>query len=551
MSLLPEDLTAAQVAAARRGENEEYRYLKSLAILINNITDRVVQLEQEAAGTTHNIEDHNNVPTPTTTGDVWSWNATSDLWELTNIPALDNTYVSHAEVDDVPVDAATDVPISSNWAYDILNNSVTFDGTVAINGTISNDAATDFFFDASRDFIIDLGDTIGNDQFVVRDSGSVDRFTVDSDGNIWTDGTEILFDAEGTITTPASSNFTVDSGNWIYMDLGDAAGADYFIIRDSASSQQWQVSSDGDVYQWGDGYSFDGNGVFTANGTGAADGYINMQPADNFNVYTGGSFICRLGDSAGTEFLGVYDSTWSDLLFFLDSNGYYALGNLSNYHHEQYSNSGDLWIQAKNGASTVDMHLQGAGSSLLLGNSRSTIYATSSTYRVVNCQAGSNTGDAIYWYNGNYEKYERVSFRAYRGTSNQSISANTWTEVDLNAENWDYDGNFNLSNNDFTCPFAGVYQFDCMITYDNTQGGTRDDALRARILRNGGTLSEAYQVYYTTGTRYSTVTCSTAFPCSSGDTITIEGFSSVANSIVGSAAMTYLSGFLCHPTGQP
>ena len=36
--------------------------------------------------------------------------------------SIDSTVLQNADVDDTPVDAATDVPVSSNWAYDHANN---------------------------------------------------------------------------------------------------------------------------------------------------------------------------------------------------------------------------------------------------------------------------------------------------------------------------------------------------------------------------------------------------------------------------------------------
>ena len=46
-----------------------------------------------------------------------------------------------------------------------------------------------FFFDSGGDFVIDLGDAAGADNFAVRDSGLVEVFAVDSDGNVTALGT--------------------------------------------------------------------------------------------------------------------------------------------------------------------------------------------------------------------------------------------------------------------------------------------------------------------------------------------------------------------------
>jgi hypothetical protein len=61
------------------------------------------------------------------------------------------------------------------------------------------------------------------------------------------------------------------------------------------------------------------------------------------------------------------------------------------------------------------------------------------------------------------------TFNVYRGTSNQSISSNTWTKVQLNAENWDTANAFDSTTNyRFQPTVAGYYQLSGTVTITGT-----------------------------------------------------------------------------------
>ena len=77
------------------------------------------------------------------------------------------------------------------------------------------------------------------------------------------------------------------------------------------------------------------------------------------------------------------------------------------------------------------------------------------------------------------------SFRAYR-TANQTISANTWTKVQLNNEDWDTDNCWDSTTNyRFTPTTSGKYQVNMSVQ----TGGT----FYAAIYKNG---SENSRLYY-------------------------------------------------------
>jgi hypothetical protein len=63
------------------------------------------------------------------------------------------------------------------------------------------------------------------------------------------------------------------------------------------------------------------------------------------------------------------------------------------------------------------------------------------------------------------------TFGAYRSTSNQSFSANTWTKVQCQTEEWDTNSNYdNATNYRFTPTVAGYYQ--CSASWSNDTSST-------------------------------------------------------------------------------
>ena len=63
------------------------------------------------------------------------------------------------------------------------------------------------------------------------------------------------------------------------------------------------------------------------------------------------------------------------------------------------------------------------------------------------------------------------TFSAYRSSTNQSFSANTWTKVQCQTEEWDTNSNYdNATNYRFTPTVAGYYQ--CSASWSNDTSST-------------------------------------------------------------------------------
>jgi len=93
--------------------------------------------------------------------------------------------------------------------------------------------------------------------------------------------------------------------------------------------------------------------------------------------------------------------------------------------------------------------------------------------------ANSAQADGIEWA-ANYGS----SISIQRGTSNQTITPNAWTKIQLNSEDWDSDSSYDPTTNfRFTPKVAGYYQFNTMI-YQTAQ--TAPNLNNYAIYQNGG-----------------------------------------------------------------
>lgn len=80
-------------------------------------------------------------------------------------------------------------------------------------------------------------------------------------------------------------------------------------------------------------------------------------------------------------------------------------------------------------------------------------------------------------------------FNAYQSADSATISASTWTKVQLNTENFDTGNNFdNATNFRFTAPVAGFYFLSGQVGVTNT-GATSGVLLQAALYKNGAALA--------------------------------------------------------------
>ncbi len=82
------------------------------------------------------------------------------------------------------------------------------------------------------------------------------------------------------------------------------------------------------------------------------------------------------------------------------------------------------------------------------------------------------------------------AFRAYRSGSSQSVSASTWTTVQLNAESFDTNNAFDISTYKFTPQIAGYYLFNAALDVLSTGGAVTEVGMR--IMKNGVTDNMLY-----------------------------------------------------------
>ena len=134
------------------------------------------------------------------------------------------------------------------------------------------------------------------------------------------------------------------------------------------------------------------------------------------------------------------------------------------------------------------------------------------------------------------------TFRAYRTTSNQSLTANTWTKVQLNAEDFDTANCFDSTTNyRFTPNVAGYYQINFGVQFLGTS------IVAISIYKNGTT--------YGIGCYYETALANTGLNTQdviyfNGTTDYVEAYviaissGITVNGTINNQAQTRMSGFL-------
>lgn len=83
--------------------------------------------------------------------------------------------------------------------------------------------------------------------------------------------------------------------------------------------------------------------------------------------------------------------------------------------------------------------------------------------------------------------------RAYRITSSQSITQNTWVKVQLNAENFDGLNEFDpVTNYRFTAQKAGYYVVNCVVTLESMSDG---ELMQVAFYKNGTAHTKALSAF--------------------------------------------------------
>jgi hypothetical protein len=136
------------------------------------------------------------------------------------------------------------------------------------------------------------------------------------------------------------------------------------------------------------------------------------------------------------------------------------------------------------------------------------------------------------------------AFRAYRGTD-QSISNNTATKVQLNTENFDTANCFDSTTNyRFTPTVAGYYQFSAVLNL----GGTSITNAQAQIYKNGASASQFvfYAPSETTQYQINATLSDLIYMNGSTDYVELYGYISASSSNIfgGGTTQAFLSGYL-------
>ena len=131
----------------------------------------------------------------------------------------------------------------------------------------------------------------------------------------------------------------------------------------------------------------------------------------------------------------------------------------------------------------------------------------------------------------------KPAFRVSKA-NNQSISNATNTKVTWDSEHWDIGSNFDISNDQFVAPIAGIYHFDCLLRC-TANGGTQEIG-RAMIFRNGSIYCDLFQMHTAANQMSNShVGGGVDMQLSATDAITIRAYIEGESPVVGGQADTY------------
>ena len=135
----------------------------------------------------------------------------------------------------------------------------------------------------------------------------------------------------------------------------------------------------------------------------------------------------------------------------------------------------------------------------------------------------------------------KPAFKAYM-TGNQSApSANTFTTIQFNAENYDIGGNFNTSTYTFTTPVAGVYYFYTSYSYVANVGSESQGIVS--LAAGGSTIAGVDFYIKGSNARYGSC-CSTVVQLNAGVGVTARAYGPARGIYGGDYGNTQFCGYL-------
>ncbi len=135
----------------------------------------------------------------------------------------------------------------------------------------------------------------------------------------------------------------------------------------------------------------------------------------------------------------------------------------------------------------------------------------------------------------------KPAFKAYITGNQNAPSANTFTTIQFNAENYDIGGNFNTSNYTFTTPVAGIYYFYTSYSYVANTGSESGGIISIAV---GGSSIAAVDFYIKgSNARYGSC-CSTTVQLNAGVAVTARAYGPARGIYGGDGGQTQFCGHL-------
>lgn len=247
----------------------------------------------------------------------------------------------------------------------------------------------------------------------------------------WRDATTNIMELDESGNLTADGNITADGGTLILNGGMNAA------INNPAGVTRLKIESAGSViiqdYNGDENVTFSSQPAATTLHTDTTiEGDLTFGTATSYIKDASGHNRIQISDTGVLQF---NDATGTQELFV--DNGYVFV-------------TGELWCNGNtirdNGGNTP-ITFDGSGNTILAGE----LTVAGNVIKNSGVQTALQF-DA--W--GRVTKPNNPAFSA-RGTNNQSISAATWTKIEFDTENYDTEGNFSTTHDQFTAPVTGKY----------------------------------------------------------------------------------------------
>jgi hypothetical protein len=392
---------------------------------------------------------------------------------------------------------------------------------------------------------IKLSDSAGVDLFEIKDSAGSIRWSFNSNGetlDINPAGTTATIDATGAsvLDFDVSFDFNFDAGDDFFVHIDDAGTetSEFTILSGASGIDVFSVSDSGDIEVnplGGAGNNWSINMEDVSSASAAPDMQFNV--SSNTSTGQGGDFVVNVGESTS----GAGGAAYFDLGDATGASKFYIRDNADVTQH-RFDSGGEAHLDETGSGS--DVGASSCGSDTLSIGSCSGDNVGIDANEIMARNNGSindlflnnATGGEVVAGGEQHRLGHQHIARAYRSSSNITTATGTITKVDWNAESRDPGNRFNLTNDEYTCEYTGLYLVTAAFLMTSHAAGTDH---RLYVYVNGSAAFNA-RIRPANNLTY-TIFASDVVACTAGQAIDVRYYTSAADAIASSSTNTFVS----------